>query len=73
MDMSLSKLREMVEDREAWSAAVHWAAKSQKQLSEWTTATAIFVIFYKILVLQSQFSHLLREDDMLVQDGVRIH
>ena len=34
MDMSLSKLREMVEDREAWSAAVHWAAKSQKQLSE---------------------------------------
>ena len=29
MDMSLSKLREMVKDREAWSAAVHRVTKSQ--------------------------------------------
>ena len=29
MDMSLSKLREMVKDREAWRAAVHWVAKNQ--------------------------------------------
>ena len=28
MDMSLSKLRKMVEDREAWRAAVHWVAKT---------------------------------------------
>ena len=36
-DMSLSKLREIVKDREAWSAAVHGVAKNQTRLSDWTT------------------------------------
>ena len=37
MDMSLSKLREMVKDREDWNAAIHGVAKSWTWLSNWTT------------------------------------
>ena len=38
-EMSFSKFREMVKDREAWHAAVHGVAKSRTQLSDWTTTT----------------------------------
>ena len=40
LDMNLSKLQEIVKDREAWRAAVHGVAKSQKQLSDCIPTTS---------------------------------
>ena len=34
MDVSLSELRELVMDREAWHAAIHWVTKSRTRLSD---------------------------------------
>ena len=49
MDMSLSKLQEMVKDREARHAAIHGVAKSQTQLSDGTitTISMTFLVFQK--------------------------
>ena len=44
VDMSLSKLWEIVKDREAWDAAVHEVTKSQTGFSDWTTTTTFYFI-----------------------------
>jgi len=49
MDVSLSELREMVMDRQAWRAAIHGVAKSRTQLSNWTDwRTDWLFLFYVV-------------------------
>ena len=61
MDMSFSKLWEMVKDREAWRAAVHEVSKTWTQLSDWTiteveTVTGFIFLGSKITA-DGDYSH----------------
>ena len=58
MDMSLSKLQEIVKDRKTWCSAAHVVTKNWTQLSDWTPTTWFWFAFPWWLVLLSIFSYI---------------
>ena len=62
MDVSLSELREMVMDREAWRAAIHGVTKSRTRLSEWTELNCMVICpssRFKLIILWPRMNYLM--------------
>ena len=55
MDLSLSKLQEIVKDREAWCVAIHRVANNQTRLSDWTT-TNIYLLQVNIIICNTYYN-----------------